>query len=263
MLETVALVVSDELHVTGRPVSTDPRLSRSVAVSCWMLPVPIVTPMGVTDTVETGGGMMIVAVPALPSADAVTVTDPPDRTVDGTETNPVDETVTRVGSDEVQVTVRPESTVSRASKSFAVSCRVAPTLTVSEAGDTSTRLTGLASAVATIVPVADTESTPILKAVTVIVFCPAAGPRRHWPGRRAVPSSAVDAVSMVDEKVLPRYVPPPAVISKRTRALATGRPCASRTTTVGDTGTSYPAKVACPPPPVTLTAVGSVGTKMP
>ena len=66
VLETVALVVSDELHVTVRPVSVLLIMSRSVAVSCCVSPTASVAELGETETVDTGVGTVIVAVPLFP-----------------------------------------------------------------------------------------------------------------------------------------------------------------------------------------------------
>ena len=56
LAETVATPLALVVHVTGRPVSTLPLASRSVAASCTVAPTCTLAGVGVTVTVATGGG---------------------------------------------------------------------------------------------------------------------------------------------------------------------------------------------------------------
>jgi len=137
-LDTVALVVSDELHSRSRPDSVCPALSFNVAVSCWVAPMARVAVAGLTVTEATGTKRVIVAVADLPSLVAVIVALPTARAV----TSPVLETTALVVSDELQVTVRPVRVPPALSFNVAVSCWVAPMARVAVAGLTVTEATG-------------------------------------------------------------------------------------------------------------------------
>jgi hypothetical protein len=91
-------------------------------------------------TVATGTGLTVIElVPVFPSLVAVIVTGPPTLTA---VTRPLASTVATAGVLETQVTVRPVSTLLAASLVTAVSCCVAPTTMLAEAGLTVTVATG-------------------------------------------------------------------------------------------------------------------------
>src|SRR2546423_1701547 len=78
---TVATLVLALVHVTVRPVNTLPAASRSVAVSCTVLPSFTLADPGVTVTDATGAGAdgvvtAIATVPPCPSLVAALVADP-------------------------------------------------------------------------------------------------------------------------------------------------------------------------------------------
>jgi hypothetical protein len=124
VLDTVAMAVLLEDHVTVRPVRTVPPASLSVAASCWVCVAVIVDVPGVTVTLVTGSCVIVtVAVPlALPLV-AVIVTVPLSFGPVG-DTRPVLDTVAMPVLLEDHVTVRPVSTVPPASLSVAFSCCV-------------------------------------------------------------------------------------------------------------------------------------------
>jgi hypothetical protein len=137
--DTEALVGSELVHTTARPVRTLPLASLDVAVNCCVLPAPTVAVAGVTTTVATGGGDTVMTAELdLPSLVAVIVALPAAIAV----ARPVALTLTLVESDVAQVTARPASALPLASRVEAVSCCVAPMASVAEVGDTVTTATG-------------------------------------------------------------------------------------------------------------------------
>jgi len=144
VLETVARVASLVLHVTVRPVSVDPRLPVTVAVSCAVAVAPAcnVTAAGATDTAAATSGSCVtvmVALPVRPPTVAVMVACPPATGI----TSPELETVARLASLVLHVTVWPLSTEPRLPVTTALSCAVAPVpaCSVTVAGVTATLAT--------------------------------------------------------------------------------------------------------------------------
>src|SRR5579862_4938066 len=142
LLDTVAMPGLLDDHVTGRPVSTVPPASLSVAPSCCVCEVVIVDVPGATVTLATGSCVIVtVAVPlALPLV-AVMVTVPVSFTPVG-DTSPLADTVAVPGSLELHVTDRPVNTVPPASLRVALSCWVCVALMVDDPGATVTLATG-------------------------------------------------------------------------------------------------------------------------
>ena len=119
--ETVLTPGLLELQVTTRPVSTLLFASRVTAESCTVPPTWRLAAAGDTDTVATGTGAgaltVIAAVPVFVSLNAVIVALPAARAV----TSPDAETVLTPGLLELQVTMRPVSTLLFASRVVAES----------------------------------------------------------------------------------------------------------------------------------------------
>jgi hypothetical protein len=137
--EMLATAVFDELHVTGRPVSTFPAASRALAVSCCVPPTSRLADGGDTLTTATGtGDTVTAAAPVTPSTVAEIVALPAATAV----TIPVAETLATAVFDEIHVTGRPIRTFPAASRALAVSCCVPPTNRPEAAGDTLTDATG-------------------------------------------------------------------------------------------------------------------------
>jgi hypothetical protein len=183
---TWALAVSLLDHVTSRPLSVPPFASRSVTVSCTVLPATTVGDAGVTVTVATGtGSTEILAAAVFPSHEAVTLVVPTATPV----TNPDALTRTLVVSPLTQLTGRANG-VPLASFGVAVNCREAPTKSVAEVGETSTVATGTC--------VTLTVAEPLLPSlVAVIVTAPAARPvtRPEEDTRARVESLVVHATA--------------------------------------------------------------------
>ena len=109
----------------------------------------IVADVGLTATEATGTGLTVIAaVPLFPSLVAVIVAEP----VATALTNPLTETVATVALLLVQVTVRPLKGLPLASSGVAVSCCVAPTMSVADGGLTATEATGTALTLIAAVP---------------------------------------------------------------------------------------------------------------
>ena len=140
-----------ELHDTARPDSTLLLASRSVAVSDTVPPTATFAGDGVTVTVATGTGVTVTeAVPLFPSDVAVIVTGPPEDTP---FTIPVLAlTVATAALLELQTMERPVNVLLSASVAVAVSCVVAPVITLDDAGDTVTFATGTTVTVIALVP---------------------------------------------------------------------------------------------------------------
>jgi hypothetical protein len=135
---TVATPVLLLAHVTTRPVRAFPFASRSVAVSCAVCPTGTLASVGATLTDATGGGGTVtVAVPLCPSLVAVIVAEPAATPV----ANPLALTVAWPALLLAHVTTRPDSALPLASRGVAVSWIVCPTLTLDDAGATSTDAT--------------------------------------------------------------------------------------------------------------------------
>jgi hypothetical protein len=137
--ETVATNVLLELHDTARPVSTAPFTS-SVTAAAWAVPTAVIE-FGVRDTVidSTGTAITVMVVdPVFPSLVALVVADPIARAV----TSPFTSTDAIALSVDDQVTPRPVSVLPVTSLVVAVSCCVAPTITLGLAGLTLTVATG-------------------------------------------------------------------------------------------------------------------------
>jgi hypothetical protein len=139
----LALTVAVELllldHVIDRPVRTLPFASLSVAVSCCVAPSFTVADAGVTVTDATGMWTTVMEdVPLCPSLVAVIVADPAATPL----TKPLALTVAAELLLLDQVMDRPVSTLPLASFSVAVSCCVAPSFTVADAGLSVTVATG-------------------------------------------------------------------------------------------------------------------------
>src|SRR3989440_9955960 len=171
---TVATLVLALVHVTVRPVNTLPAASRSVAVSCTVLPSFTLADPGVTVTDATGAGVdgvvtVIAAVPLCPSLVAVMVSAPAASPV----TRPLPLTVATLVLSLVHVTVRPVNTLPAASFSVAVSCTALPASTVAEDGVTVTVATG-AGGGGVVTVIAAVPLCPSL--VAVMVADPAATP---------------------------------------------------------------------------------------
>ncbi len=147
---TVALVASDDAQLIVRPGSTVPPTSKSVALSCCVVPTITVGAEGVTVTEATGTGTIVTtAVPVFPSLLAVIVEVPTATAV----TSPDALTVARAASDVAQAIARPVSVAPPTSSGAALSCWVAPTMTTGAAGLTVTDATGKGRIVTTAAPV--------------------------------------------------------------------------------------------------------------
>jgi hypothetical protein len=164
LADTVATAGALLDHVMTRPVRTVPAESLVVAISCTVVPMRSVLVAGATVTDATGTIVTVIpAVPLLPSLVAVIVADPADTPV----TTPLAETVATPGALLDQVIVRPVSTLPAESLVIALSCVVAPTLRLSELGDTAT--------VATATRFTVTDAAPLFPSlVAVMVTDPAA-----------------------------------------------------------------------------------------
>jgi hypothetical protein len=163
-LETVAIAVLLELHVTTRPVSTAPLASFSVAASAPVCPMMIELVAGETATVATGAGVTVtVEVPDFPSLVAVIVAVPGATPV----TTPLD-TVAAAVLLEVHVTILSVTTIPFTSFTVGVSVVVLAATTVAVLGVTMTLPTGVVTV---------TVALPLLSPlVAVTVACPAATP---------------------------------------------------------------------------------------
>ena len=116
--------------------------SRVVATSCWVAPTLRVAVAGETETVATGTGAgaltVIVALPVFPSLVAITWVVPAALPV----TTPVPLTDAIALLALLHATARPVMTLPLASRVIAMTCAVAPTLSATLAGETSTVATG-------------------------------------------------------------------------------------------------------------------------
>jgi len=153
---TAALLVD---HVTTRPDSVMPLVSRGVAASCTACPADTLADAGLTATDATGTTVMVIAdVPLFVSLVAVIVAEPAAAPV----TSPLTFTVATPGLLLAHVTVRPDSGAPVESRGVAVSCTACPTAALAVAGVTATVATG------TWVTVTAAESdVPLLVAVTL------------------------------------------------------------------------------------------------
>src|SRR6185503_12595033 len=169
LAETVATPVGLLDQVTMRPLSTLPAESLVVALSCAVPPTTRPAVAGTTVTVATGTAVTVIDdVANLPSLVAVIVADPAATAV----TRPLAETVATAGALLDQVTTRPLNTLPAESLVVALSCAVAPTRTLADAGDTVTVATGITVTVIDDVPdfpslVAVMVAEPVLTALTI------------------------------------------------------------------------------------------------
>jgi hypothetical protein len=159
--EIVAIVWSAVLQITTRPVRTLLLASNVVAVACVVCPTWTVDADSATLTDATGIGVTVIEdVPLLPSLVAVITALPAATAV----TNPVDETLARVGSLDDHVTTRPVSALPLRSWGVAVNWCVKPTVSVADEGLTATVATGTVTVI---------EAVPVLVSlVAVIVVLP-------------------------------------------------------------------------------------------
>jgi hypothetical protein len=147
--ETVAIAGALEVQVTARPLNRLLWASRSVTVSCSVIPAVTVPDAGVTDTATTGAGVTVrVALPLFPSLAAVILTTP----VLTADTNPAGETVATAVLSELHVTGRPVSTPPLPSSVIAVAWVVSIALMELAASATVTDATGIAVTVIEDVP---------------------------------------------------------------------------------------------------------------
>jgi len=165
-LDTVAIDVLLDAHVTTRPVRTVPLASAVVAVSVPVCPTMIELVGGATLTVATGAGVTVTLdVPDFVSLVAVIVVVPGATPV----TTPVADTVAAAVLLDVHVTTRSVTTVPLTSFTVATSVVVWPAMTLAVGGATVT--------LPTAVLVAVTVELPLLPSlVAVIVAEPAATP---------------------------------------------------------------------------------------
>jgi hypothetical protein len=147
--ETVATADALVLQVTGRPVSTLPPASLSVAVRGVVSPTTKLDDAGVTATVATAAAVTVtLAVPDAAPLVAVIVAVPGATAV----TTPVVDTVATVNALEFHVTARPVSTLPAASFSVAVNGAVLPTTMLALLGARVTVATGARATLTVAVP---------------------------------------------------------------------------------------------------------------
>src|SRR5947207_618883 len=153
---TEALLVD---HVTTRPLRVAPVASLVTAESCCVAPTRMVADGGFTVTDATGTSVTVMAeVPFFPSLVAVMIALPADPPV----TRPLELTVATEALLVDHVTTRPVRVAPAASFVTAVSCCVAPTTMLADAGPTITEATGTCVTVMVALAVV-----PSLVAVTV------------------------------------------------------------------------------------------------
>ena len=140
---TVATVMSDDVQLITRAVSSCPCELCVEAVSVSMPPLDTLPVAGVTTTRDTGMGMTVsVALPAIPSLVAVIVAASAVAPVTlNAVTIPALLTVATLASEEDHVITRAVSNWPCASCVDAVSASVPPLGTLPDAGDTTTRQT--------------------------------------------------------------------------------------------------------------------------
>jgi hypothetical protein len=115
--DTVAMVLSPDVQVKARPLSTLPDESRAMAFNVVAVPMPTVAVGGEIEIEAIGTGTTVtLAVPDLSSLVAVIVTGPPRTTP---VTSPLLETVAIALFDELQTTDLPVSVFPAASLSVA------------------------------------------------------------------------------------------------------------------------------------------------
>jgi hypothetical protein len=139
---TVATAALLLVQVITRPLSGLPLASFGVAVSATVCPTVTLAVAGLTVTDATGAAgtltTVTLAVPARPSLVAVRVAAPADMPV----ATPLALTAVTVGLLDAQVTARPVRTVPFASVRTLLSCRMLPTVRLSDGGATATDATG-------------------------------------------------------------------------------------------------------------------------
>jgi hypothetical protein len=168
LADTVATDDALLAQVIVRPLSGFPFESLGVAVSWSVAPTGTFADAGLTATEATGTGVTVMAdVPLLPSLVAVIVAEPATTPL----TSPLEDTVATEDALLAQVIVRPLSGLPLASLGVAVSCTVASTSRLADAGVTVTDATGTGAA-ATV-----TDAEPLCPSlVAVIVAEPTAAP---------------------------------------------------------------------------------------
>ena len=163
------MLVDPDDQRTFRPLSAFPVESFTAAVNCVVAPTLTATVGGDTTTAATLAVTVTEAVPAFPLAWSVaTIVTVPAATP---RTTPVLSTAAMLVDPDDQRTFRPLSAFPVESFTAAVNCVVAPTLTATVGGDTTTAAT-LAVTVTEAVP-----AFPLAWSVATIVTVPAATPR--------------------------------------------------------------------------------------
>jgi hypothetical protein len=178
--ETVATAVFALVHITDAPGITFPAALRTVAVSCDVAPILTVTAVGATVTDAAVGALTVTVEVPLADPDVAVMTAEPDDTA---ETTPVAETVATAVFALVHITDAPGITFPAALRTVAVSCDVAPILTVTVVGATVTDAAVGALTVTVEVPLADpdvavmtavpedtADTTPVPETVATAVF---------------------------------------------------------------------------------------------
>ena len=194
--ETVAIVVSDEAHVTVAPDIVVPPASFTVAASLTVsLHSENVCELGDSVMLDAAWVIVTTAVPLAEPEVAVIVSVPLATAV----TSPADETVAIVVSDDAHVTVAPEIAVPPASLTVAANVTVSPMDAKDFVLGDSATLDAVWVTVTTAVPLADPE-------VAVIVSVPLATAVTSPPDDTV----AIDVLDDAHVTVVPDMVAPPA-----------------------------------------------------
>src|SRR5687768_4905679 len=158
VLDTTAIVLLLEVQPTTRSGSSVVP-ARTVAESCTEAPTAIPVDAGATETLVTATGLTsMVAEPVRPSMVAKMTALPVPTPV----TMPADDTVATDGAPVVHVTVRPVSTVPRASRATTVSVADCPTVRFAWGGVTSTEATRTGTTLTSAAPVLPSLAAMIL-----------------------------------------------------------------------------------------------------
>jgi hypothetical protein len=160
LADTLAIDGASDDHVTVRPLRTLLLASLVSAASWRLVPMTTLADWGLTITRATLGITVSAAVPAWPPLVARICAEPAPMAV----TRPPTETVATALLSEVQVMVRPVSTLPPASSTVAVACVVCASVIMLGASVTLTDATGIGETVIDEVPL-----TPSLVAVSVAV----------------------------------------------------------------------------------------------
>ena len=219
--ETVAIVVSDEAHVTVAPDMVVPPASFTVAVILIVsLHSENVCELGDSVTLDATCVMVTTAVPLAEPEVAVIVSVPFATAV----TSPADETVAIVVSDDAHVTVAPEIAVPPASLTVAASVTVSPMDAKDFVLGDSATLDAVWVTVTTAVPLADPE-------VAVIVSVPLATAVTSPPDDTV----AIDVLDDAQVTVAPDMVAPPASFTVALTVAVS--PIVEKASEVGETST--------------------------